>query len=199
MAEPTTPTTFQAWWSGTNPHADRSRGEQLTQFLHGEDEGVNEDVENVCHDAFDAGREAFRAEALAVRDAWTGLKPPSKEQLAALRERLLESYLRQAWNSLSPDGVPLDSCVVNEAALTALLDDYDLRGKALEAAGCPNCCDACESATGGVCRRHQQPECTCYEALGGHQPGCPMGRIDRSASGVTTTGIPEEDRHGDTD
>lgn len=34
-----------------------------------------------------------------------------------------------------------------------------------------NCRD-CADATGGVCKRHQEPECTCYEMTGGHQPGC---------------------------
>lgn len=33
-------------------------------------------------------------------------------------------------------------------------------------------CDDCLDATGGVCARHQRPDCTCYELTGGHQPGC---------------------------
>jgi hypothetical protein len=36
----------------------------------------------------------------------------------------------------------------------------------------PDCTD-CQAATGGVCREHQEPECTCYELTGGHMPGCP--------------------------
>lgn len=38
--------------------------------------------------------------------------------------------------------------------------------------GCPLCCDDCAAATGGQCRRHQEAECSCYELIGGHQPGC---------------------------
>ena len=38
---------------------------------------------------------------------------------------------------------------------------------------CPQAyCKACKDATGGQCREHQEPECTCYEIIGGHQPGC---------------------------
>lgn len=37
-------------------------------------------------------------------------------------------------------------------------------------------CLTCEEATGGVCRRHAKPECTCYEAEYGHQPGCALAR-----------------------
>lgn len=37
-------------------------------------------------------------------------------------------------------------------------------------------CKDCQDATGGRCRRHWEPECTCYEMTGGHQPGCPMNR-----------------------
>ncbi len=37
----------------------------------------------------------------------------------------------------------------------------------------PRFCPACQDATGGVCREHRQPECTCYEQYGGgHQAGC---------------------------
>ncbi|HEY2510149.1 MAG TPA: hypothetical protein VGI39_04815 [Polyangiaceae bacterium] len=42
--------------------------------------------------------------------------------------------------------------------------------------GCPYCCVACQSATGGQCRDHVEPECTCTELTGGHMPGCPMYR-----------------------
>lgn len=42
--------------------------------------------------------------------------------------------------------------------------------------GCSNCCPDCADATGGVCRAHQQPECTCYEAGPGHMPGCAFNR-----------------------
>ena len=46
---------------------------------------------------------------------------------------------------------------------------------------CPRCapeliCPDCLSATGGICRAHQEPECTCYEITGGHQPGCAFNR-----------------------
>lgn len=37
-------------------------------------------------------------------------------------------------------------------------------------------CAACIEATGGACRAHQEPECTCYELTGGHQPGCYFNR-----------------------
>ena len=37
-------------------------------------------------------------------------------------------------------------------------------------------CSACSEATGGVCAKHQEPECTCYELTGGHQPGCYFAR-----------------------
>ncbi|HKO84466.1 MAG TPA: hypothetical protein VJ140_07850 [Actinomycetota bacterium] len=33
-------------------------------------------------------------------------------------------------------------------------------------------CAACSEATGGVCPKHAETECTCYELTGGHQPGC---------------------------
>lgn len=48
---------------------------------------------------------------------------------------------------------------------------------------CPDCtclpqytCEACLSSTGGSCREHQEPECTCYEITGGHMPGCAFNR-----------------------
>lgn len=42
--------------------------------------------------------------------------------------------------------------------------------------GCPSCCEYCEAATGGQCFMHAEPECTCYEATYGHQPGCYFNR-----------------------
>lgn len=41
--------------------------------------------------------------------------------------------------------------------------------------GCPSCCASCESATGGQCRQHVQPECVCYEP----PCSCGAGRIAR--------------------
>ena len=37
-------------------------------------------------------------------------------------------------------------------------------------------CQDCLDATGGQCRAHQVTECTCYEIIGGHQPGCAFAR-----------------------
>lgn len=40
-------------------------------------------------------------------------------------------------------------------------------------------CQDCLSATGGVCRAHQEPECTCYEVTHGHQMGCAFYGVKR--------------------
>lgn len=37
---------------------------------------------------------------------------------------------------------------------------------------CEPICEDCLNATGGRCPAHAEPECTCYELTGGHQPGC---------------------------
>jgi hypothetical protein len=56
-----------------------------------------------------------------------------------------------------------------------------LEAKASEAPEEPDpreTCEDCRNATGGECRAHYTPECTCYEAMPGHEPGCPMRRRD---------------------
>ena len=37
-------------------------------------------------------------------------------------------------------------------------------------------CADCAQATGGICAKHQEPECTCYEVTGGHMQGCAFNR-----------------------
>jgi hypothetical protein len=47
---------------------------------------------------------------------------------------------------------------------------------------CKRCCGACD-CTGGP---QTEPECTCYEMTGGHQPGCYFNRTGRP--GLTDRG-----------
>jgi hypothetical protein len=65
------------------------------------------------------------------------------------------------------------------AAMANGLCTHDCPGYFQEPSPCdlwPGECRDCANATGGVCRKHQQPECTCYELTGGHQPGCAFNR-----------------------
>jgi hypothetical protein len=59
------------------------------------------------------------------------------------------------------------------------LCDWGCAGYDQEPSACdlwPGECRACADATGGQCAKHFEPECTCYELTGGHQPGCYFNR-----------------------
>lgn len=86
-------------------------------------------------------------------------------------EALAGAWIARQWGRTVRDAPQLTADLAS--LLRRALED-DRRARPL---GCPGCCHDCLEATGGQCRAHMPPECTCYElhgAGGGHQPGCPL-------------------------
>jgi len=140
---------------------------------------IGYDAKNASHlvRLLHMGDEFLRTGVMQVRRTW------DREMLIRIKrgEWTLEQVQRYASDyfetirkaSLSSD-LPES---IDDAAVEALVLECmgDRVATELEL-GCPNCCKACLSATGGQCSEHQEPECTCYEITGGHMPGCAFNR-----------------------
>jgi hypothetical protein len=128
-----------------------------------------------CGRSFTPGRDGCPENTVFCGDDCSGLTDARREGfLAGVQAFEREWYALEHRMGSRPYGFEI-------AGITAFLTETAAPELA-KAAHCRDCADA----TGGVCKRHQEPECTCYEVTGGHQPGCAFSRppvIDQPEDG----------------
>jgi uncharacterized protein (DUF433 family) len=118
----------------------------------------------------DPDNDVARASGLERRPAvlggawcFIGTRIPVANLMRAQRDGMPRERMLKEWPGL--DATQLDAAL--DFARTRGIGTCDE-----DCEGCPWCCADCEAATGGQCKQHYQPECTCYEPVFGHAMGC---------------------------
>ena len=148
-------------------HASRGREENLKPafgITRARDAHTDNDLETIAH-AFDAWPSAV-AHIQDLRAEIERLEFTRTDVALAARTVVESGPPECSWchDPLAAKGVP-----VPRQGSRALYCSQDCHDHAT--------CQACKDATGGVCRAHQEPECTCYELTGGHMPGCAFNLV----------------------